>query len=119
LEITDFEKGEQLMTRTLLILALAVVLVAGSVSAGLAADFFEPGEEPSSAAVAYDALVCRPFGVAAIGLGAVAFVATLPGTLPSRNVQRASRAFLKEPTDWTFKRRLGTRTLRRKQYFLP
>jgi len=102
------------MTRTLLILALAVVLVAGSVSAGLAADL-----EPSSAAVGYDALVCRPFGVAAIGLGAVAFVATLPGTLPSRNVQRASRAFLKEPTDWTFKRRLGTRTLRRKQYFLP
>lgn len=105
------------MTRTLIIVAVAVVLLAGSVSAGLAGDFFQPWEEPSSVAVAYDALVCRPFGIAAIGVGAVAFVATLPGTAPSRNVRRARRAFLREPTDWTFKRPLGIRT--RRQYFLP
>lgn len=107
------------MTRTLTIVALVAVLVAGSVSIGLTADFFEPWDEPSSAAVAYDALLCRPFGLAAIGFGAAAFVATLPGSVPSRNCHIAARAFLKEPTYWTFKRRLGTRTLRRKQYFLP
>jgi hypothetical protein len=107
------------MTRTLIILTVVSVLLAGWVSAGLAADFFEPGDEPSSAAVAYDALLCRPFGLAAIGFGAAAFVATLPGSVPSRNCHAAARAFLKEPTYWTFKRRLGTRTLMRKQYFLP
>jgi len=105
------------MTRMLIICAVAAFFLAGSVSAPLAADYSASPEEPSSVAVAYDALLCRPFGLVAIGFGAAAFVATLPGTLPSRNVKRANRAFLKEPTDWTFKRRLGTRASRR--YFLP
>lgn len=107
------------MARMLIILTLAGVLLAGWIPASLAADFFEPGQEPSSVAVAYDALICRPFGLAAMGFGAAAFVATLPASAPSRNCHIAARAFLKEPTYWTFKRRLGIRTLRQKQYFLP
>lgn len=107
------------MTKRLIILAVAVVLVAGSVPAGLAGDFFEPGQKPSSEAVAYDAVVGRPVGLAAIGLGAALFVATLPGTLPARQVKQANQAFLKNPSQWTLKRPLGINGPRRYQYFLP
>jgi hypothetical protein len=62
---------------------------------------------PSICEVAGDILVIRPLGLVRIGIEAVAFVVSLPVTIPLKNVQGATEFLIEDPYDFTFKRPLG------------
>ena len=62
---------------------------------------------PSICEVAGDILVIRPLGLVRIGIEAVAFVVSLPVTIPLKNVQGATEFLIEDPYDFTFKRPPG------------
>ena len=62
---------------------------------------------PSICEVAGDILVIRPLGLVRIGIEAVAFVVSLPVTIPIKKVQGATEFLIEDPYDFTFKRPLG------------
>lgn len=74
--------------------------------------------EPSAAWRAMDALFLRPAGVATTLIGIGGFVGTLPVTIPSNTVRESANAFVGQPAEWTFQRRLG-RPGREPGFFLP
>jgi hypothetical protein len=51
--------------------------------------------------------MARPLGLAAMVVGVVVFVVSLPFTLPSGSVDSANKMLVKAPTVFTFKRPLG------------
>jgi hypothetical protein len=57
--------------------------------------------------MALDLLLARPIGLLAIIGGSVAFVVSLPFTIPSGSMDAAADAMVKQPIDYTFKRPLG------------
>lgn len=63
--------------------------------------------QPSAAWQAMDALFLRPAGVATTLIGMGGFVGTLPVTIPSNTVKESANAFVGQPAEWTFQRRLG------------
>ena len=62
---------------------------------------------PSICEVAGDILVIRPLGLVRIGIEAVAFVVSLPVTIPLKKVEAGTEFLIKDPYDFTFKRPLG------------
>lgn len=54
-----------------------------------------------------DALVLRPLGLVATGVGAGVFILTLPFTLPSGSVGDAACSLVADPFAYTFTRPLG------------
>jgi len=83
---------------------LALVLTAGPV---LAYDQEQSRREPSSGEAFADALLGRPLGLVSMALGAVAFVVSLPFTIPSHSADQAAKVLVRVPTEHTFKRPLG------------
>ena len=70
--------------------------------------FAEPRKkEPSTAAVAGDALIARPLGLATTIVGTGLFIVTLPFTAPSRSVDTAAYELIGRPGGWTFDRPIG------------
>jgi adenosylmethionine-8-amino-7-oxononanoate aminotransferase len=67
----------------------------------------EQGGEVSAEAMIADGLIVRPFGVAAILLGTVAFVVTLPFSIPTKSVNKAAQKLVADPAKYTFSRPLG------------
>ncbi len=66
-----------------------------------------PKKEPSTAAVAGDALFARPLGLATTIAGTGLFLVTLPFTVPSRSVDTAAWELIGRPGGWTFDRPIG------------
>jgi hypothetical protein len=64
-------------------------------------------KEPTAEAMLADIFVLRPFGIAATVLGSVAFVVSLPFTLPTRSVDKAAQKLVVDPAKYTFTRPLG------------
>ena len=109
------------MRRRLPVVILAIVLLAtwGNVGANAAGalpyslekaekGFREPSKaEPSAAAVAADAAIGRPLGLATTIAGAGLFVITLPFTAPSGSVRQAAWELMGRQGGWTFNRPLG------------
>ncbi len=58
-------------------------------------------------AVAADALIVRPVGIAATAVGAAIFVVALPFAAIAGDVKHTGRILVKGPADFTFKRKLG------------
>ncbi len=58
-------------------------------------------------AMAIDALVARPLGLAATLIGTGLFIATLPITIISGSTHKAARSLVATPANLTFKRKLG------------
>ena len=83
---------------------LALMLFTGS---ALAIDQEQSKRDPNSAEMFADAIVARPLGLIAIAAGAVAFVVSLPFTIPSHSADQAAKALVGAPTQHTFKRPLG------------
>ena len=54
-----------------------------------------------------DLLILRPLGLLTTGVGSVAFVASLPFTLPSGSAGEAACVLVKDPLAYTFTRPLG------------
>jgi hypothetical protein len=61
----------------------------------------------STTDVAADALVVRPVSFVGTILGSVAFVVTLPFTVPCGGVHQAAKSLVGIPAYYTFKRPLG------------
>jgi hypothetical protein len=64
-------------------------------------------DEPTPLAMAGDALIARPLGVAFTAVGAVIYVATLPFSLLGGNAKEAGKALVVAPAEATFVRCLG------------
>jgi hypothetical protein len=67
----------------------------------------EVEEDPSPLAMAGDALIARPLGVAITAVGAVLYVVTLPFSLAGGNAGAAGKALVVAPAEATFVRCLG------------
>ena len=66
----------------------------------------EPGP-PSSAVMAFDALIGRPLGLATTIAGAAVFIPSIPLTLHSDTTSEAAWGLVGRPGAWTFVRPLG------------
>lgn len=103
-------KYNQLLTYTK-VLARTRILTAAAISISLAvpATGFaqEVDEQPSPLAMAGDALIARPLGIAITAVGTVIYVATLPFSLAGGNAADAGRALVLYPAEATFVRCLG------------
>jgi hypothetical protein len=63
--------------------------------------------KPTGEAIAGDALLVRPIGLAATVLGLGIFIVSLPFTIPSGSVGTAAKALIGEPAQYTFARPIG------------
>ena len=63
--------------------------------------------KPTGEAMAGDALLVRPIGLAATVMGIGIFFVTLPFTLPGGNAGTAAKSLIGEPAQYTFSRPLG------------
>lgn len=66
--------------------------------------FIEPG---SGEAMVLDAIVFRPIGLVTTVIGGAVFLVSLPSSALGGNVGEAADKLIKEPIDYTFKRKLG------------
>lgn len=86
--------------------AFATVMVLSlSIISGCASD--PNRQEPTGPEMAADALLVRPMTLTYSALGLVAWVVTLPFTLPSGDADDAAREWWVEPFAYTFDRPLG------------
>jgi hypothetical protein len=90
-----------------LILVPALAVAVGAATPVLALDQEQLGREPTTNEVMTDALLARPLGLIATGLGALTYVVALPFTLPSGTTDRAYQTLIAEPARYTFKRPIG------------
>jgi len=61
----------------------------------------------STEAILVDGLVLKPAGIVATLVGSVAFVVTLPFSIPTRTVDNAAQRLVVDPARYTFVRPLG------------
>ncbi len=61
----------------------------------------------SAEAIIADGLILRPAGVLATIVGSVAFVVTLPFSIPTKSVDKAAQKLVVDPARYTFVRPLG------------
>jgi hypothetical protein len=96
------------MTQKVLIVTMAIMMIAmtGLVQAQEYAASPAPKEATGEAMLA-DVFILRPVGLAATVLGSVAFVVSLPFTLPTRSVDKAAQRLVVDPAKFTFVRPLG------------
>ncbi len=64
-------------------------------------------DEVSGEEMILDLVLLRPIGFVATVLGAVAFVASLPFTIPLKQVNEAAKKMVVKPGKYTFTRSLG------------
>jgi hypothetical protein len=89
-------------TRVLKVAAMSISLVIPAT--GFAQ---EVEEEPSPLAMAGDALIARPLGIAITAVGTVIYLVTLPFSLAGGNAGDAGKALVVYPAEATFVRCLG------------
>jgi len=63
--------------------------------------------EPTDAYIIPDVLLVRPIGFAAIVLGSVIFVVSLPIALPTGSVEKVGQRLVADPFEFTFVRPIG------------
>ena len=63
--------------------------------------------EPTDAYIIPDVLLVRPIGLAAIVLGSVIFVVSLPVALPTGSVGKVGQRLVADPVEFTFVRPIG------------
>ena len=64
-------------------------------------------EDVSAEAIIADGLLLKPAGVLATLAGTLAFVVTLPFSIPTRSVDKAAQKLIVDPARYTFVRPLG------------
>jgi len=67
----------------------------------------EPVGDLSTPEVVADLLWARPLGVMNVGLGAIAYVISLPVTLPLRKADEAKKFLITYPYEYHIKRPIG------------
>lgn len=88
--------------RLLTAAVVSISMVASSLSIAQ-----EVEEEPSPLAMAGDAIVARPLGLAITAAGTVVYLVTLPFSLLGGNAGEAGKALVVQPAEATFVRCLG------------
>jgi len=66
-----------------------------------------PSDDVDSGSMLADLVFVRPFALVGTVLGTAVFLVALPFTLPSRSVEKMGTAFVANPFEYTFNRRLG------------
>ncbi len=66
-----------------------------------------PREKPTVTDVAWDVLWMRPLGVLGLALGEVAYVITLPVTIPLKKTEEAKEVLIDDPYTYYLTRPLG------------
>ena len=61
----------------------------------------------SAEAILVDGFILRPAGVLATIVGSLAFVVTLPVSIPTRSVDKAAQKLVVDPAKYTFARPMG------------
>jgi len=94
--------------------ALAMVLalgLSGLPQVGSARNFSDRGydysEQPTGGEMLADAVLVRPMTLAATAVGAIAWVITLPFSIPAGSAGDAGHAWVGSPLKYTFMRPLG------------
>ena len=82
-------------------------MTVGCLLMGAAPSMAAPVDEPSAGAMAMDAVVARPFGLAITVVGTAIFVVSLPFSAMGGNVSEAADALVVGPARTTFTRCLG------------
>ena len=92
-------------------LTVAVLLLCTTSLVHAAEDAYIPPArsdgDVSAEAILADGLLLRPAGIVATVFGSLAFVATLPFSIPTRSVDKAAQKLVVEPARYTFVRPLG------------
>jgi len=65
------------------------------------------GSDVSAEAILVDGFILKPAGVLATLVGSIAFVVTLPWSIPTRSVDKAAQKLVVDPAKYTFVRPLG------------
>jgi hypothetical protein len=82
-----------------------MALMAGSVTAMARDDF--ASDDTDSGGMLADLVFVRPLGLVGTVIGTAVFLVALPFTVPSRSVEKTANAFVANPFEYTFNRRLG------------
>ncbi|NVM23464.1 MAG: hypothetical protein HWN68_16995 [Desulfobacterales bacterium] len=90
-----------------LVLALMITFILTTTGFQAAATEHDLGEEPTGLAMIVDFVFLRPLGIAAMAVGSVFFVASLPFSVLGGNVKLAFRELVGKPAKFTFARPLG------------
>ena len=96
------------MNRSLRRVALTLsgaALIAGGMQAMAQDDFAT--DEPGSGDMLADLVFVRPLSLVGTVLGPGIFLVALPFTAPSGDVEKTANAFVANPFEYTFNRRLG------------
>ncbi len=89
---------------------IVVVLFLGATSLVHAAEdsyMAKDRDDVSAEAIIADGLLLKPAGVMATLVGTLAFVVTLPFSIPTRSVNKAAQKLIVDPAKYTFVRPLG------------
>jgi hypothetical protein len=73
----------------------------------LISEFHSNIVDPPGEFLILDAAICRPLGIAAMGVGLAGAIISWPWALTSNSSERVGRRLFKEPFEYTFKRPLG------------
>ncbi len=84
--------------------ALATALIFFLAPTLCLAGFYNNGD---AAEVIIDTVALRPLGIAAIGVGTAAFLASLPFAIITGTTGKTARALVQAPVEYTFARPLG------------
>jgi hypothetical protein len=87
--------------------SMAATPVLATHEAPTSQDSYEPAYPPSGSSMLVDIVIARPLGLVATVVGAVAWVVSLPFSLPSGSADEAAQALISDPAAYTFKRPLG------------
>ena len=85
----------------------AVLLLTAVIVFSINTSAFAQLLEPTPAAQAVDVLIARPLGFASQVVGCVFFIASLPFSLPSKNVSIMFDKTITEPAKFTWTRPIG------------
>lgn len=90
-------------------LAMALTLALGTLAHARDVNVrnYDYNEDPSSGAMFFDAVLVRPVTLGVAVIGAVAWVVTLPVSIPAGDTETAAEEWVTGPLKYTFLRPLG------------
>jgi hypothetical protein len=90
-------------------LIMAMLLLYATSLVHAAADTYTDrrSDDVSAESILVDGLLLRPAGILATVVGSVAFVVTLPFSIPTRSVDKVAQKLVVDPARFTFVRPLG------------
>ena len=100
------------MMKHWVVLLLVLILVSAALSMEGWAQSNVPTRNPDDEIPLMDLLIARPIGIIAGIAGTGVFIATLPFTLPTRSVPKASKMLITDPFHFSFSRQFPDESLK-------